>query len=280
MSLFSKDLGPPDYGAYLCSPAELKASYDRCRALQVPVELERPQKILPKSTLSSRRRENSLLLTYAEEVITPHHYSGPQDSHIYILCNPELVALKIFAAPEILVAAEEVGVRPGTVFTEESCGTNALALAREHNRLVAIRGEQHYCKLFKDWWCVASPVKDPEGRIIGYLDISLHAEKELGLTIALLKILLTSIERECLLSHSQQTNTDVTSPLHTLLRKSEQKLTRRQKEVLQLKLSGLKNDEIAAKLSLSIFTVETHCRNIYSKLGVGNFQEFLRKFQY
>lgn len=278
MSLFSKDLGPPDYGAYLCSPAELKASYDRCRALQVPVELERPQKILPKSTLSSRRRENSLLLTYAEEVITPHHYSGPQDSHIYILCNPELVALKIFAAPEILVAAEEVGVRPGTVFTEESCGTNALALAREHNRLVAIRGEQHYCKLFKDWWCVASPVKDPEGRIIGYLDISLHAEKELVSTIALLQSLVELIEDKFLVLNPQQANNGV-SLLLQALQNTKQKLTRREQEVLHLKLSRLKNEEIAAKLSLSIFTVETHCRNIYSKLGVRNFQEFLRKFQ-
>ncbi|WP_334110820.1 hypothetical protein [Thermodesulfitimonas autotrophica] len=71
-------------------------------------------------------------------------------NYIYILCAPDLVAFKIFAAPEVLAAAERAGVKPGTVFTEESCGTNALALAREHNRLVAIRGEQHYCRLFKD----------------------------------------------------------------------------------------------------------------------------------
>ncbi|MDI6632636.1 MAG: hypothetical protein AB1507_00070 [Bacillota bacterium] len=99
---------------------------------------------------------------------------------IYILCDPELVALKIFAAPEVLLAAGEIGVKPGTLFTEESCGTNALALAREYNRLVAIRGEQHYCRLFKDWWCVAGPVKDPDGKTLGYLDISMHAEKEFG----------------------------------------------------------------------------------------------------
>lgn len=122
----------------------METSYHRCRALQVPVELDRPQKILPKSTLASRRRENSLLLTCAEEVISLHHYTGPQDNHIYVLCEPELVALKIFAAPEVfLVAIEETGVKPGTAFTEESCGTNALVLEQEQQRLVAIRGEQH-----------------------------------------------------------------------------------------------------------------------------------------
>jgi hypothetical protein len=120
-------------------------------------------------------RANHLLLAAVERVIGPHHYAGPQKNDIYILCDLELVALKLFAAPEVLTAALEIGVKPGATFTEESCGTNALALAREHKRLVAVRGEQHYCRLFKDWWCVAAPVKGPAGNILGYLDISLHA---------------------------------------------------------------------------------------------------------
>ncbi len=129
MPVFPKDPGPPDYGAYLCFPAELKASYHRCRALKVPVELDRPQKILTKTVLVRCLAENSVLLTAVERVITPHHYTGPQNNHIYILCNQELAALKIFASPEVLAAAAEAGVKPGAVFTEESCGTNALALA-------------------------------------------------------------------------------------------------------------------------------------------------------
>lgn len=103
-----------------------------------------------------------------------------------------------------MAPAEEAGVKPGTVFTEESCGTNALALAREHQRLVAIRGEQHYCLLFKDWWCVASPIKDPKGRIGGYLDISMHAKRELGLAAAHLQTLVDSIERELYLRELEQ----------------------------------------------------------------------------
>ncbi|MGQ9513396.1 MAG: hypothetical protein ACUVTA_09520, partial [Thermodesulfitimonas sp.] len=142
MALFPKDPGPPDYRAYLCSPAELEASYERCCALQVPPELDKPQQILPQTLLDPRLAKNALLVTVAGQVITLHHYTGPQDNHIYILCDPELVTLKIFAAPEVLAAIEEAGVKPGTIFTEESCGTNALALAREHQRLVTIRGEQ------------------------------------------------------------------------------------------------------------------------------------------
>ncbi|MEW6183188.1 MAG: hypothetical protein AB1500_08435 [Bacillota bacterium] len=194
MPVFPKDPGPVDYGIYLCSPEELKASYDRCRALQVPVELDKPQRILPKIELASRLAANSLLLVAVERVITPHHYTGPQNDHIYILCDRELVALKIFASPEVLTAADDADIKPGTVFAKESCGTNALALAKEYDRLVAVRGEQHYCALFKDWWCVAGPVKDPDGNTLGYFNISMHAEKELGCTVAFLENLLNSIK--------------------------------------------------------------------------------------
>lgn len=280
MSPFPKEPGPPDYGAYLCSAAELKASYERCRALPVPVALNRPQKILPKSMLASRRPENSLLLTYAEEVITPHHYTGPQNDDIYILCDPELVALKIFAAPEVLITIEEAGVKPGTVFTEESCGTNALALARELNRLVAIRGEQHYCKLFKDWWCVASPVKDSEGRIVGYFDISLDAEKELGLAATHLQTLVNLIEKEFYLRELeeklQQTGVRL-PPTLALPPEVERELTPREREILQLLASGLTNKEIAKECFISVETVKTHCRSIYRKMSVKNPREFRRE---
>ena len=282
MSVFPKDPGPSDYDAYLCSPEELESSHDRCRALKIPVELDRPRKILPKIELAPRLAENSLLLTAVERVITPHHYAGPQKDHIYILCDSELVAMKIFAAPEVLVAVKEAGVKPGTVFTEESCSTNALALTKKHQRLVVIRGEQHYCKLFKDWWCVAGPVKDPAGKICGFLDISMHAEKELGLTAQLLENLLSSIERELYLWELEQKlkQTDVRLPPGPVLPiEITRELTPREREVLGFILLGLNNEKIAAEFNLSPQTVKTHRKHVYRKVGVHSRGELIAKFR-
>ncbi|WP_245963138.1 helix-turn-helix transcriptional regulator [Thermodesulfitimonas autotrophica] len=232
--------GPEDYRPYLCSGAELAESYVRCRASGVLPELARPRKILPPARLTSRLKANAALLTLVERFITPVGFTSPQRSYIYILCDKDLVALKIFAAADVLAATEKAGVKPGTVFTEASCGTNALALAREHQRLVAIRGEQHYCRLFKDWWCVASPLKDPEGEILGYLDISMHAEKELGLAAAHLRTLVDSMQREFLLLElSQRGQADLLAPVSLHIPPEvERKLTRREREVLQLILDG------------------------------------------
>ncbi len=47
-------------------------------------------------------------------------------------------------------------------------------------------------------------------------------------------------------------------------------LTDREVEILRLAARGLKNQEIAHELSLSVRTVQTHLSNIFGKMGVGS----------
>ena len=47
-------------------------------------------------------------------------------------------------------------------------------------------------------------------------------------------------------------------------------LTKREKEILKYIALGKTNDEIAKKLNISVLTVKTHVRNIYSKINVPN----------
>ncbi len=47
-------------------------------------------------------------------------------------------------------------------------------------------------------------------------------------------------------------------------------LSAREREVLQRIAEGLTNQEIAARLYLSVHTVKVHARNIFAKLGVTN----------
>ena len=47
-------------------------------------------------------------------------------------------------------------------------------------------------------------------------------------------------------------------------------LTSREKDILECLASDLTVQEVASKLSLSYFTVDTHIKNIYQKLDVHN----------
>ena len=52
-------------------------------------------------------------------------------------------------------------------------------------------------------------------------------------------------------------------------------LTLREREVLQLLAEGKSNKDIALLLNLSLYTVETHRRNLQEKLNLHSFAELI-----
>jgi DNA-binding CsgD family transcriptional regulator len=68
---------------------------------------------------------------------------------------------------------------------------------------------------------------------------------------------------------------DVRTPVMMLGAEAEQ-LTRREREVATMAAGGASSREIAAKLVLSVRTVENHLQNVYSKLGVTSRDELAR----
>ncbi len=58
---------------------------------------------------------------------------------------------------------------------------------------------------------------------------------------------------------------------------AEKDLTTREKSILGLLVDGLRNKEIAANLSISVRTVDTHRTNIMRKLKVNNTAELVKK---
>ncbi len=59
----------------------------------------------------------------------------------------------------------------------------------------------------------------------------------------------------------------------------EEGLSRREQEILDYLLRGFVNKEIAAELSISVFTVKNHLRHIYEKLHVKSRMDVLVKFR-
>ncbi|RZL13309.1 MAG: LuxR family transcriptional regulator, partial [Pedobacter sp.] len=53
-------------------------------------------------------------------------------------------------------------------------------------------------------------------------------------------------------------------------------LSKREKEILKLMAEGYQNKEIADRLSIAPFTVQTHRKNIKAKLEIKNMRELIR----
>jgi len=54
-------------------------------------------------------------------------------------------------------------------------------------------------------------------------------------------------------------------------------ITPKEREVLQLIASGLSSKEIARRLSISFYTVQTHRKNMLAKVGAKNTAELIVK---
>jgi DNA-binding CsgD family transcriptional regulator len=134
-----------------------------------------------------------------------------------------------------------------------------------------MRGKQHFCQLFKDWWCVAGPIKDIRGETLGYLDISMHTIKELGTTAAMLKTLLGSIEKESMFLDAIWVKNKKSYETFLNL------LSLREKEILEYLVSQASAREIATTLYLSPHPVKTYRKRIYKKLGVKSLLELINK---
>jgi len=80
------------------------------------------------------------------------------------------------------------------------------------------------------------------------------------------KVYLSKAANEKILEQFQRLGSDNSVPV----------LTRREKEILQLLADGMKGPQIAEKLFLSNYTVETHRKNMLKKFNANSLQMLLR----
>lgn len=75
---------------------------------------------------------------------------------------------------EMRAEAEQVGFVPGGRWDEASAGTNALGLALRTGEPAHVFAVEHWCESVRDWVCWSVPVRAPDGRRLGVLDLSGH----------------------------------------------------------------------------------------------------------
>lgn len=262
------------YKLHYCPSGEVESSFARCKSYGLVKGLIYPRIILSEIDLSKRLAPNALLLAACDVVINNTFFFNANNWCAIILCDPELVCLKIFADPQILKTLISARIRPGAYLTEESFGTNSLALAKKLKSLVVLDGEKHYCRMLKKCHCAATPLMDYHSRQLGFLGICMYDKKMADVALALLEILTSSIKKELYILNLSCSRQEDESFFETAI-----PLTPREKEILPHIVSGLGNREIANKLFLSQETIKTHKKNIYRKFNVSKLSELISKIE-
>ncbi|HEX4814138.1 MAG TPA: transcriptional regulator [Nonomuraea sp.] len=91
--------------------------------------------------------------------------------------------------------AETVNFAPGGRWDEPAMGTNALSLALRHGLPATVFSAEHLVEALHGWVCYSAPIKAPDGRVLGVLDLSSTWDRSHPLAMPALTNLVTGIEQ-------------------------------------------------------------------------------------
>lgn len=156
--------------------ARIISSHSRCRKMGIDPYLEQISDIIDEEKILNLIYRYGDLISDARGLFKDVHQTLQDKSCIFLLTDPDARIIEIFSAPEVIQKCSEKGIVHGASLSEKSCGTNAVALSLRHRELAVIKGEQHYCHLFHNWFCVSAPIIGSSGDPIAYLDLSCSSE--------------------------------------------------------------------------------------------------------
>lgn len=254
----------------------LRQSHQRCAAARVDRDMAALRRALPPEAIRDLLDGHAGLIAYTRLLFADIHRSLADQTIVFLLTDAQARVLLLCTRPELMeLVTHHCRIRPGASFGEESCGTNAVALALRHRAEAAVCGEQHYCRLFANWNSVAAPVVDVDAEVSACVCIAASKKHGLGEKLALVRCLAGDIAG--FQSHPPAGMAPLRAPAaHPPAEPTL--LTARQQQVLDLFASGLSYKQIAVRIGIhSTKTIEEHLDAVRAKLGATSRRECIRR---
>ncbi len=179
--------------ADLLAPA-ISESWTRCLESGLDPRRPPPLEALDETGLRAARDRAELVrcLAIAEMQALYHQIAG--SNFLIAFAAPDGVLLDTIADPSFRAAARTASIRPGTLWTEQGRGTNALGTTAQTAQPITVHGGEHFFASFGTLTCTAAPVFGPDGTLAGTLDASSHCGSRQQHTQALVGMAAMQIE--------------------------------------------------------------------------------------
>ncbi|WP_431049810.1 sigma-54-dependent Fis family transcriptional regulator [Roseateles sp. L2-2] len=112
------------------------------------------------------------LVAHARPVMEDLFAQTGDGEGLVILADAQGLLLGALGDGRFVDRAQRVALRPGAIWDERWRGTNAIGTALAEQRPVAVLGGEHFLERNAFLSCTAAPIRDPQGRVLGVLDIS------------------------------------------------------------------------------------------------------------
>ena len=176
----------------------VKRSWIRCKESSVNFNLGEG-KLIAKEELELEREKNKELISIALPIMQNLNDLVMGTGFALVLTDSKGLILEVIGEESILNETKELNFVPGAIWSEEYVGTNAIGTSLFENKPIQIIGAQHYCKSHHNWTCSAAPIHNPNGDIIGCIDMSGNCEMAHNHTLGIVVAASYSIDNQLLL---------------------------------------------------------------------------------
>ncbi len=186
-------------------PPEISASWTRCIEAGLDPHKPTPLEQIDAAGLAARRDRADMARQLALVEMEALYRQIAGSNFVIAFADPDGVLLDTIADQSFRSAAKTASIRPGTTWTEQRCGTNALGTVARIGQALTVHGGEHFFARHGTLTCTAAPILGPDGKVVGVLDASSHCGSRQQHTQALVGMAATQIENGLFrLHHSAQ----------------------------------------------------------------------------
>ena len=138
--------------------------------------------------------ENRFLFQHAAPVMETLYQQIVNTHSTVLLTSAQGLVLHSLGDSDFLEKASRVALVPGVDWSEKAKGTNAIGTALTEREALTVHGDQHYVAANQALTCSCAPIFDPEGQVIGALDVSGDHRSYHQHTLALVRMSAQMIE--------------------------------------------------------------------------------------
>lgn len=173
----------------------VERSHKRCMEMGVPLDRVYSAKIITGNELQKKLQEKRELVLTAGPFMDQLYNFVKGSGFFAMLTDEGGCILNVIGDEGILAEAFKLKMIPGAYMDEENIGTNAMGTAVAEGIPVQISGTEHFVTAYHQWTCSGAPIRDPEGCIIGSLDLTGYSENVHSHTLGMVVAAVDAIEK-------------------------------------------------------------------------------------
>ena len=174
---------------------EVASSWQRCRNLHVDPFVQENLDISGQD-LKERLRQANHLVTIARPYMHNLYNYVKGSGFQVVLSDKDGYLLETIGDPEIIRKTRQIQLCPGGNWSEAVKGTNAIGTCLLEGKPIQILAREHFCQSNHFLTCSATPIFNPDGMLLGALDITGDCKVHNCHTLALVVASVNAIENQ------------------------------------------------------------------------------------